>query len=45
MKKQININIDATKSEAEIWAQIDAAYDALVKAQKPSLWQRIKSWF
>lgn len=47
MKEQIDIVIDMTKSKEEIWAQIDEAYNTLKKldTKKPSLWQRIKSWF
>lgn len=45
MKKQIIISIDATKGSEKFWADINEAHKAIMKANKPSLWQRIKSWF
>lgn len=45
MKKQLNITIDATQGAQRFWADIYEAHNAIMKASKPSLWQRIKSWF
>lgn len=45
MKKQVIISIDATKGSEKFWADINEAHKAIMKANKPSLWQRIKSWF
>lgn len=45
MKKQMIITIDATHGSEKFWADINEAHQAIKKAKKPSLWQRIKSWF
>lgn len=45
MKKQLIITIDATQGEGKFWSDVNAAHEAITKANKPSLWQRIKSWF
>lgn len=45
MKKQLIITIDATQGSKKAWADINEAHEAIMKASKPSLWQRIKSWF
>lgn len=45
MKKQINITIDATKGSERFWSDIKEAQKTIEKANKPSLWKRIKSWF
>lgn len=47
MKNKIEIIIDLTAGEEEIWKQIEEATEALNKLgqKNPSLWKRIKSWF
>lgn len=45
MKKNMTITIDATQGADKFWADINEAHNAIMKANKPSLWQRIKSWF
>ena len=46
MKKQIEIVIDLTKSEKEIWEQINEASRELKKlGQKKPWYKRIFSWF
>lgn len=43
--KNINIEIDCTKGKEKAWGDINNASRLIKKAKKPSLWQRIKSWF
>lgn len=45
MKKQIIITVDTTKGAEEFWKQIDDAHKFVKEYKKPTLWQRIKSWF
>jgi hypothetical protein len=44
MKKNIEITIDLTKENEEIWEQINEASDALKKIRKP-WYKRLFSWF
>ena len=37
------ISIDATQGAEKFWEEINEAHEAIMKAKKPSLWQRIKS--
>ena len=43
--KRMLISIDATQGAEKFWEEINEAHEAIMKAKKPSLWQRIKSWF
>lgn len=45
MKTQIIIVVDATNGIEKAWEDINKANEIIMKAKKPSLWQRIKSWF
>ena len=45
MKKQLIITIDTTQGEGKFWSDDNAAHEAITKANKPSMLQRIKSWF
>lgn len=45
MKKYMIISIDATNGAEKFWKDVNEAHEAIMKAKKPSLWQRIKSWF
>ena len=44
MRTKEQFFIDATHGEDYFWGQIDALSNYL-RAEKKSLWQRIKSWF